>query len=89
MGTMGPSFSTTTIETIRKGDLLVDIANPATNSMIFRGYATGAFHSNPVREDRQMDKAIDKMFRSSPLPGSLLPLRLLLPIERPEFPFPR
>jgi len=87
-GDLGPSFSTSTVETIRKGDLLVDIADPATKSIIFRGYAKDAFHSNPIKEDRLFSKAIGKMFRSNPQPGSLPPFRLLFPLERPEFPFP-
>lgn len=65
-GDMGPDYSSTTVNTIRKGDLLVDIANPATKKMLYRGYATGAFHSNPIKEDKLLSKAIDKMFKNFP-----------------------
>jgi hypothetical protein len=50
----------------QKGDLLVDIADPGRNKLLFRGSAAGAFHENPVKEDKLMSKAIDKMFKNFP-----------------------
>lgn len=55
-----------TVVTVHKGDLLVDMADPANKRMLFRGYSTGAFHSDPVKEDQLMSRTIDKMFKNFP-----------------------
>ena len=34
--------------------------------MLFRGYSTGAFRSDPVKEDKLLSKAIEKMFEKFP-----------------------
>jgi Domain of unknown function (DUF4136) len=65
-GDFGPGYTTSTIATINKGDLLVDMVDPAQKKVVFRGYATGAFQSNPIKEDQQMTKAIDKMLKNFP-----------------------
>jgi hypothetical protein len=65
-GDMGPDYSTTTIRHIQVGDLLVDMMQPATKRAVFRGYATGAFHTNPIKEDKMLTKAVDKMFQHFP-----------------------
>jgi hypothetical protein len=65
-GDMDPGFDTTTVTDIHVGDLLVDMVDPKTKRIVFRGYATGAFHSNPVKEDQLMTKALDKMFKNFP-----------------------
>jgi hypothetical protein len=49
-----------------KGYLLVDMVDPSTKRIIYRGYASGAFHSDPIREDKLMSKALDKMFKNFP-----------------------
>jgi hypothetical protein len=59
-------YSSSEVVDIRKGDLLVDMANPATKKIVFRGYSTGAFHSDPVKEDKMLSKALDKMFKNFP-----------------------
>ena len=65
-GDMAPDYPTTTLRTIHVGDLLVDMVDPATKKIIFRGYATAAFHTNPVKEDQLMSKAVNKIFKSFP-----------------------
>jgi len=65
-GDMDPGYSANTVVSVRKGDLLVDIVDPANKRMLLRGYAAGAFHSDPVKEDKLMSKAIDKMFKNFP-----------------------
>jgi hypothetical protein len=50
----------------QKVDLLVDIADTGSNKVLFRGYAAGAFQENPVKEDKLMSKAIDKMIKNFP-----------------------
>lgn len=65
-GDMGPGYDTTTIRHIQVGDLLVDLVEPSPKVVVFRGYAAGAFHNNPIKEDKLMSKAIDKMFQHFP-----------------------
>jgi hypothetical protein len=62
----GEGYSTSTLVNIHKGDLLVDIADPATKKIVFRGYSTGAFHSDPIKEDELLSKALNKMFKNFP-----------------------
>ncbi len=65
-GDMGPGYAVSTMREIQTGDLLVDMMNPATKTVVFRGYASGAFHNDPIKEDKLMSKAIDKMFKHFP-----------------------
>jgi uncharacterized protein DUF4136 len=58
--------STNQVVNIRRGDLLVDIANPATKRIIFRGYSSGAFHSDPLKEDKLLGDTLAKMFKNFP-----------------------
>jgi uncharacterized protein DUF4136 len=59
-------YSTTQVVTIHRGDLLVDMADPTSKKIVFRAIATGAFHSDPAKEDKEMNKAIEKMFKNMP-----------------------
>lgn len=59
-------YSSSQVVNIRKGDLLVDMANPATKKIVFRDYSSGAFHADPVKEDKLLSKALDKMFKNFP-----------------------
>jgi uncharacterized protein DUF4136 len=59
-------YSGTQVVNIHKGDLLVDMANPTTKKLVFRGYSRGAFHSDPGKEDKVLSKALDKMFKNFP-----------------------
>ena len=63
---MDPGYTNSTIVTVRTGDLLVDISDPMNKRMLFRAYSTGAFHSDPVKEDKLLSKTIAKMFRKFP-----------------------
>jgi uncharacterized protein DUF4136 len=62
----GAGYDTSTMVNIHKGDLLVDVADPATKRIVFRGYTAGAFHTDPIKEDALMSKALDKMFKNFP-----------------------
>jgi hypothetical protein len=68
-GDMDPGYTATTLATIHVGDLLVDLVDPATRKIVFRAYATGAYHSNPVKEDKLMSKALNKIFKNFPPKG--------------------
>ncbi len=62
----GAGYDNSTIVNIHKGDLLVDILDPATKRIIFRAYSTGAFHEDPIKEDALVSKTLDKMFKDFP-----------------------
>jgi hypothetical protein len=68
-GDMGPAYSTSTIDSVRKGDLLIDIADPSTKQIVFRAYATGAFRRDPIKEDKRLSKALEKIFKKFPPKG--------------------
>ena len=63
---MGSGYSSSTVVNIHKGDLLVDMADPMNKRMLLRGYATGSFHEDPIKEDVLLSKTIDKMFKNFP-----------------------
>lgn len=64
-----PEGSTLDIETIRRGDLLVDMTDTRIKKIIFRGYATEAFRTDPIKEDRVLSKALEKMLKNFPPKG--------------------
>jgi hypothetical protein len=59
-------YSTSQVVNIHRGDLLVDMANPTTKKIVFRGYSRGGFRSDPVKEEQVLSKALDKMFKNFP-----------------------
>ena len=59
-------YSSSQVVNIHRGDLLFDMANPATKKIVFRGYSTGAFHTDPVKEDKLLSKALAKTFKNFP-----------------------
>jgi hypothetical protein len=65
-GDLGPTYTADTVVDIRKGDLLVDLVDTANKRILFRGYSTSAFHSDPVKEDKSMGSAVEKMFKNFP-----------------------
>jgi hypothetical protein len=65
-GDMGPSYSNSTIKTVHTGDLLVDISDPMNKRMLFRAYSSGAFHSDPIKEDKLLSKTVEKMLKGFP-----------------------
>jgi hypothetical protein len=56
----------TQVVNINKGDLLVDFVDPVNKKIILRGYSTGAFHLDPIKEDQQLSKALNKMLKNFP-----------------------
>ena len=65
-GDFGPTYATSTISNLKNGDLLIDIVDPAMKKIVFRAYSSGTFQTNPIKEDQQMGKAVDKIFKQFP-----------------------
>jgi Domain of unknown function (DUF4136) len=65
-GDFGPTYATSTISNLKNGDLLIDMVDPAKKKIVFRAYSSGTFQTNPIKEDQQMAKAVDKIFKQFP-----------------------
>lgn len=66
-----PDYSSSQVVSIRRGDLLVDMSDARTKKIVFRGYSAGAFHADPVKEDKLLSKALDKMLKNFPPNGKI------------------
>jgi hypothetical protein len=60
--------STTTVETYKVGTLVVDLFDPKTKKLIWRGSASDALSNKSDRNIRNLDKDVQKMFDHFP-PG--------------------
>jgi uncharacterized protein with gpF-like domain len=61
--------ATTTTETYKVGTLVVDLYDAKTKQLIWRGSASDALSNNSNKNIKNLDKAVEKMFKSFP-PGS-------------------
>jgi len=66
----GTSYSTTSVNTIQIGTLALDIYDPATNQLIWRGLATKTLDTGakPGKRQRNMAKAAEKLLKNFPPP---------------------
>jgi hypothetical protein len=65
-GAGGPISSTTTVRKYTRGTLVVDIWDARTKQLIWRGTATNTVSENPQKNENNLKKAMDKMFRKYP-----------------------
>jgi hypothetical protein len=65
-GYWGTGMSTTTVNKIPTGELIVDIGNAKTKTMIWIGTATDTLSDNPDKNQKKVEKAVDKMFKKFP-----------------------
>lgn len=59
-------ITTTTVETIPVGTLVVDVYETANHHLVWRGLAHDTLSENPDKNARKLEKAIDKMFSKFP-----------------------
>jgi uncharacterized protein DUF4136 len=59
-------YSSTTVERIPVGQLIVDIADLNQKKFIWRGRANGTISSKPEKNSKMIDKALTKMFENFP-----------------------
>ncbi len=64
----GPE-ATTTVDTYRVGMLVLDMYDAKTNRLIFRGTASDTLSDKPEKNERKLEKSVDKMFEKFP-PGA-------------------
>ena len=58
--------TTTTVETYKVGTLVVDLYDSGNKQLIFRGTASDSLSSNPDKNEKKLEKAVDKMFKNFP-----------------------
>jgi Domain of unknown function (DUF4136) len=62
----GPSTSTTTVEHVPVGSLVVDIYDTASQHLIWRGKACETLTNNPDKNTKKLTKAVNKLFAKFP-----------------------
>ena len=66
----GGGMSTTTVQNIKVGELVVDMADVKSKSFIWRGTASDTMSDKPEKNQKKLDKALTKMFKNfPPTPG--------------------
>lgn len=63
----GIGTATTQVITYEVGTLVVDLFDTATKQVIWRGTATGTVSDNPEKNTKQVQKAVQQMFKQCPL----------------------
>lgn len=58
--------ATTTIDTYKVGTLVVDMFDPNTKNLIWRGVATDTLSNNPEKNTKKLDGEVHKMFEHFP-----------------------
>ncbi len=59
-------MATTTVVPEHVGNLTVDIFQAGTKDLIWRGRASEVLSSKPEKNDKKLDQAVEKMFKSFP-----------------------
>jgi Domain of unknown function (DUF4136) len=59
-------LSTTTVQNIRVGTLLVDMYSANNKHLIWRSSSTDTLSNKPEHNEKTLDKAVEKMFKNFP-----------------------
>lgn len=62
----GVASSTTRPTTVTQGTLVIDVWDAASNALVWRSVATSALSSNPQRNTKTVNQAIERAFRNFP-----------------------
>jgi hypothetical protein len=62
----GVTSSTTRPTTVTQGTLVIDVWDASRDAMIWRGVATSPLGSNPERNTRTINRAVERAFRDFP-----------------------
>jgi hypothetical protein len=65
-GGMGMGTATTTVSEYRVGTLVVDMFDPKSKSLVFRGIAEDELSDKPEKNAKKLEKASTKMFKDFP-----------------------
>lgn len=61
-----PRPSSWVSEAEKNGSLVVDLVNPSSRDMVWRGVASGTLYDNTRKNEQKLSKAIRKMFKKYP-----------------------
>ncbi len=64
----GGGMSTTTVQNIPVGKLVVDIGDAKTKKLLWMGTASDTLSDKPEKNEQKLNKALDKMFKKFPPP---------------------
>jgi Domain of unknown function (DUF4136) len=62
----GSSISTTTVQTIYEGTLVVDMTDRNQKKLVFQGMSTQTISSRPERNTKKLAKAVNEIFEKYP-----------------------
>jgi Domain of unknown function (DUF4136) len=62
----GSGFSTTTVQTIYEGTLVVDMLDANQKKLVFQGTSTQTISSRPERNTKKLAKAVNEIFEKYP-----------------------
>lgn len=62
----GGGMSTTTVDKIPYGQLVIDIGDAKTKQLLWLGNASNSLNSNPQKNSALIDKAVTKLFKNFP-----------------------
>ena len=65
----GPRNETTEVVNYRTGTLVIDMYDARTKQLLWRGTADDTLSSKPEKNEKKLDKAVDKMFDKFPPKG--------------------
>lgn len=65
---MGGGMSTTTVDKIPTGQLVVDIGDTKTKKLVWLGNASDTLSDNPDKNTKKINSAVEKMFKKFPPP---------------------
>jgi Domain of unknown function (DUF4136) len=54
------------VDELTRGTLIVDIFDARTGQLVWRGTATGSVSNNPEKSHKNIQKAVEKMFKNFP-----------------------
>jgi hypothetical protein len=66
LGSAGPATTTTTVRRYTRGTLVIDIWDARTNELLWRGTATDIVSDNPEKNEKKLNKAMEKLFKKYP-----------------------
>jgi hypothetical protein len=62
----GNSISTTTVDPVKLGTLVVDLVDARSGRLVFQGVATGSIGSRPEKNTKKLAKMVHKTFEKYP-----------------------
>jgi len=62
----GVGFSTTTVQTISRGSLVIDMVDAYKNQLVFEGVATRSISSKPTRNTRKLSNSVNEILEKYP-----------------------